>query len=424
MPNVMPKRRAVVVGVQKYKELPELEGAENDAWDIYKRLKDPRIGSFTIPKKHFLIGDKATHKQILQAISDVFYDTGRSCDLALFYFSGHGVEVEWYNEGYIAPCDMSMKHPFVSGIRMSELTRVISKSVESGHVKCAMTILDCCYSGIATKGSKATFDPGKKYDEHIKDFSSREGMIILASSGEDQQSREMPECVHKHGDEKEAHAHGAFTFCLIEGLDGEAADPDGSGIIYLDRLKEVVRSKLEVMGKQNARGLFAGELGNLMIAKCPTIYEENIQQNMNAAEKAFKKNKPVFLFQAVDRIANVLEINPKHKKALDFKREIDATLMTYQDKGTSWLTDNMLYISPELIYVYPKLEDLVDNFPDFDRITKLDDTTKKLFVYLCRASKGDMSRKKFIRMCKPFENPSSSSALKKDTPTSEVRAHL
>jgi hypothetical protein len=201
------KRRAIIVGISEYSDeenIKKLDGAEHDARSVWERLKDPLIAGFDIEDNHFLTNEDATCLNIRQAISDVFYQTDRSSDLALFYFSGHGHEVEWYNEGYIAPYDFDVKHPLVSGIKMSELTQIISKSVESKHVKSAMTILDCCYSGIAIQGDKATFDPKykRKYDERIQDFSSGRGMIILSSSGEDEKSREISNCVHKYADEK------------------------------------------------------------------------------------------------------------------------------------------------------------------------------------------------------------------------------
>src|ERR1043166_3307154 len=92
-------RRAVVVGINKYKDrgIPELRGAENDAQGVFDRLRNPDIGNFEIADTHFLTGPEATCEKVRRAISDVFWKTTAS-DVALFYFSGHGF-VDGYDDG-------------------------------------------------------------------------------------------------------------------------------------------------------------------------------------------------------------------------------------------------------------------------------------------------------------------------------------
>jgi hypothetical protein len=403
MPEDIPKRRAIVVGINNYSDgsIPPLEGAENDASDIYERLKDPEIGNYDIPAGHFLIGKEATCAQIRRAISDVFYKTDESCDLAVFYFSGHGHELDYYNEGYIAPYDMSMEHPLVYGIKMSELKQVISKSVESTHVKCAIAILDCCYSGIATKGEKSLSDPGTKYEEHVKDFSSEEGIIVLASSGEDQKSREI---TLKHKDETAPHAHGAFTYYLLEGLDGEASDSDGN--ICLGRLYEHAKAQVKTVRQQQIK-LYAADasgIGTLQIAVCPRKYNERIELKIRDAVDCYQTDDPSVLISAVGPVAYVLERKPNYEKALELKNRINADLAKYQDAG-SWLALNKLLIKPKIQYAFQKLERFIVCFPDFDNIAKLDQDTQILLANLCEVSIGKISTETFIASCKPFNNP-------------------
>ena len=100
-------RRAVAIGINVYNDsnnIPKLKGAENDAKEVYERLKNPNIGNFEIHTDHLLIGSNATCEHIRKAISDVLWKT-TSTDLVLFYFSGHGF-VDGYGKGYIAPYDM------------------------------------------------------------------------------------------------------------------------------------------------------------------------------------------------------------------------------------------------------------------------------------------------------------------------------
>lgn len=154
------QRQAVIVGIKEYqdKSIPKLAGSENDAIEMYQRLKD--FGEFEITDGHYLLGEKATSKAVRKAISDLLWQLD-PCDLALFYFSGHGI-IDGRKNGYIAPYDMVNDEPLVCGISMEEFKRIILSSENKSSV---VVILDCCYSGITTKGAKGgepmtfTFEP-------------------------------------------------------------------------------------------------------------------------------------------------------------------------------------------------------------------------------------------------------------------------
>ena len=171
-------RRAVIVGINKYQDpdIPELMGAENDAQELYERLVNPDIADFKIHDEHILLGRRATAERIRKAISDVFWQTDDPCDLALFYFSGHGL-VYGGDDSYFAPWDFSKNNPFIWGASIPEFKRVFSRSTASTVI----VILDCCYSGVATQGEKAIPNPKSEYEATLKTLSG-EGRIIFASS--------------------------------------------------------------------------------------------------------------------------------------------------------------------------------------------------------------------------------------------------
>ncbi|HUJ89239.1 MAG TPA: caspase family protein, partial [Syntrophorhabdales bacterium] len=190
-------RRAVIIGINKYAdgEIPELAGAENDAREMYEKLRD--YGGFEIAKNHFLIGPDATYKAIRKAISDLLWETDK-CYLSVLYFSGHGFQ-DGYENGYIAPYDMKASEPFVCGIDMEELKQVFLKT---RNKDCALLILDCCYSGIPTqgKGSAAAAEIEAPFEKRFgairEETKTGAGKIILASSGKDERSRETKDRKH------------------------------------------------------------------------------------------------------------------------------------------------------------------------------------------------------------------------------------
>jgi hypothetical protein len=140
------RRKAIVIGVNEHeynKEIPTLNGAENDAKEIHDRLI--QYGNFEISNEHFLIGSNATRRNILKAVHEVF-QTDNKYDLVTFYFSGHGI-MDRNDEGYLAPYDMDPDFPSVSGISMKELKNAI---YDTRNIANTIIILDCSYAGTLT----------------------------------------------------------------------------------------------------------------------------------------------------------------------------------------------------------------------------------------------------------------------------------
>lgn len=135
------KRQGIVIGIDEYedKDIPKLEGAKFDAIEVYEKLSASEGGLFEISPDHYLIGQKATYRNIRKAISDLFRKPD-ACNIAVFYFSGHGF-VDGNGHGYIAPRDMASEDAFICGISMEEIRKVISESVNKTNI---VMILDCC----------------------------------------------------------------------------------------------------------------------------------------------------------------------------------------------------------------------------------------------------------------------------------------
>jgi hypothetical protein len=194
---------------------------------------------------------------------------------------------------------------------------------------------------------------------------------------------------------------------LIEGLDGGATDDDGSGIIRLDNLKNYLYNELKDMGRQTPHGLFATDLENVRFAKCPKIYQDNIDRNMKEGRKYLDTENIFHLFSSLSAISNILEIHSDYEEAIGLKKEIKKHLESYQSKIVEWLSDNMHEVGGKTKYIYPQLETLVDkNLLDIEKIQKLDKKTRNLVILLCRVSDDKISTATFIKFCKPYDNPS------------------
>jgi hypothetical protein len=271
-------RQAIIVGIKRYKsdsEIPALSGADNDAKEIYERLKNNC--NFDVSPNHLLLGPQATRQNILKAISDIFVKKDVNSDLVVLYFSAHGM-IDEQNEGYIAPYDMDTEDPYVSSIKMEDLRNFINKSKNKASV---IIFLDCTYAEIPIKDRKEIADLRTLQIRSLfaDEFGSSDqngvlntdrGKLILASSEATGVAREKNNCTHIDNDEP--HTHGAFTFHLIEGLDGKAADPD-TGIITIDGLRRHIENQM--LREERHRPMYyvaeASKVDSIKIAISQTI---------------------------------------------------------------------------------------------------------------------------------------------------------
>lgn len=195
--KVMLKRKAVIVGINKYSKSP-LKCCVNDARDVRAILEKNEDGSQNFECN--LIEDiksKATLKGILLRLF------AEQCDIALFYFAGHGRE-DRFGFHLVMPDG----HENDWGISMTDLLIIANESNANNKV----IVLDCCYAG--GFGSSKTSSGVAIY--------MHEGITILASAKDKQKAYEI-------------NGHGVFTNLFIEALNGGAADLNGNtspGSIY------------------------------------------------------------------------------------------------------------------------------------------------------------------------------------------------
>jgi Caspase domain len=193
-------RRALIVGINDYAAAP-LVGCVNDANAMATVLETHGTGS---PNFHILLmtspSDEVTKSGLREAITKLF---ATECDVALFYFSGHGFVRS--ADGYIVTSDFKS---YDEGIAMTEILKMANAS----PVRNRVIILDCCYSGnmgtpnIAARG--------------IAELS--EGLTILTASRDAEVAMERAGC-------------GVFTDLVVSALQGGAADLRGHvtpGSIY------------------------------------------------------------------------------------------------------------------------------------------------------------------------------------------------
>ncbi|MBE9214112.1 caspase family protein [Plectonema cf. radiosum LEGE 06105] len=240
----------LLVGVNDYQDisLPSLRYPALDCQGLEESLVKATEG---FPNKEIVVhhdfARKAPEiKNIRQSLYKIVSQSQPN-DSILLYFSGHGMLEPNTQEAVLCFSDTNKSNLLATGLPMQELVEILSKSPAKQQLLC----LDTCHSGdMALLGARV----GSSRDGDIAPLSNStpqlmnvlrhrasqsKGFCALLSCDRGQQSWEFPEL-----------GHGVFTYYLMRGLSGEAAD--NSGFIDADGLyKYVYRQTVQYIDKLN-----------------------------------------------------------------------------------------------------------------------------------------------------------------------------
>jgi hypothetical protein len=356
--NDKDKKIAISVGINKYyddeedeegKGIPRLDGAENDAKELFELLTSETAG-FENDTENLLLGENATHRKITERVADIFREN-KKFEMALFYFSGHGF-VDKKGDLYLSTYDVSKKDPYIGGINVDNLRDQIYKSENKNN---AIMILDCCYSGAATKGAKEGSKnlipvvEQKIVNAQGKNYGS--GKFTIASCAASKVSWEKADC--KHSDKDIPHVHGAFTYHLLEGLFGGAADST-SGEITLLSLQQYIDNKLaEKDQKSFVNTNEATNPHGIRIALSVDRYtsfiiglEKKIQSDFPPGDSSFPSIKDIIYGAQV--LKNLKEKNPDNPKIRTFTDTLSSKLKEFKDGLIIWCNNLPIDVQKEI----------------------------------------------------------------------------
>jgi TPR repeat protein len=157
---------ALIIGNNKYKNLPQLETAVADATVIADVLRD----SYGFKVK--LLTD-ATRADIVIAL-DGYRKTLTDKDNILIYYAGHGIMDFATERGYWLPVDASPDTQ-VSWVSNTTVTDTL-KAMNAKHV---MLVVDSCYSGTLTRSiTNQLVSP-----EYVRRMVAKRARVVLTSGG-------------------------------------------------------------------------------------------------------------------------------------------------------------------------------------------------------------------------------------------------
>ena len=241
----------LLVGVNQYQDeaLPSLLYSAVDCQGLGEALAE---AAREFPHKEVIIHhDFATQTPTLETVRtslEEIISEAKAEDTVLFYFSGHGVLEPESQQAFLCLSDTRKDLLLSTALKVQDLLQMLGSC--AAHQQ--MIWLDACHSGsITLRGSKGEIDTYGSDNPLLLDPTSQlvnvlrarasksKGFYALVSCDQGQRSWEFPEL-----------GHGLFTYYLMRGLRGEAADPQG--VIEADGLyKYVYYQTLQYIEKTN-----------------------------------------------------------------------------------------------------------------------------------------------------------------------------
>lgn len=230
-------RWAVLVGVNTYEDkgnYGQLHVCVGDVTTIRDRLI---AGGFDADRIRLLTddtpNDPPTRAKIINALQ-VVANTTKPDDLLLFYYSGHGDELE--GESYLVSRDGHRASLPDTGVPVSRIEEIMQKA----KARAKVLVLDACHSGVDFEGKKGTPQPlSPEFIRRV--YEQAKGIAILASCEQGQVSYEWPE-----------KGCSAFTYYVREALAGKA-DFLGKGFVSVDDVHKYTLNELEKWATQRSR---------------------------------------------------------------------------------------------------------------------------------------------------------------------------
>jgi len=224
----------LLVGVNYYQDssFPSLQYPALDCQGLAEALIE---AAQLFPQKQVLIHhDFAAQLPNLKSIRSSLEQVAAAAhphDTVLFYFSGHGVLEPDRQKAVLCLTDTDKEALFNTGLPLQKLLEYLGNC----PARQQLVWLDACHSGGMTlRGARGEWDtqslinPTSQLVEVLRQRAAQShGFYALLSCDQTQQSWEFPEL-----------GHGVFTYYLMRGLRGEAADAEG--VIEADGLYQYV----------------------------------------------------------------------------------------------------------------------------------------------------------------------------------------
>ncbi len=189
---------AVVIGVEKYQDLPASDYSSSDA----KLMKEYLVSlGFKERNIELLLNERATQSSIKKTVETWLPNRIKSDSKVVIYYSGHGAPDAKTGDAYIVPFDGDPNYLEDTGYPLKRLYDKLGK-LEASEV---VVLLDSCFSGA---GGRSVLAKGARPLVMMADVSVlSSNMAVLSATQGTQISSSSPE-----------KGHGIFTYYFLKAL--------------------------------------------------------------------------------------------------------------------------------------------------------------------------------------------------------------
>lgn len=209
------KYHALVIGIDQYQTLPNLQTATNDARTV-KIILERDYGFQTM----LLLN--ATRADILTALRKLRQEL-TSQDNLLIYYAGHGWLDQEADQGYWLPVDAT-EGSEVNWISNTAITSAL-KAIEAKHI---LVVADSCYSGKLTRGIHIK----RLTPNYLERIARKRARLVLSSGG-------LEPVADSGIDER----HSVFAWAFLKALRENQGVMDGTGLFTRIRRLVMVNSE-------------------------------------------------------------------------------------------------------------------------------------------------------------------------------------
>jgi hypothetical protein len=223
---------ALVVGIEKYRDLPAPTGARTDATRFAEVLRK----TFGVPDQNLRVAldDRASKTDIERHLAWLKTNVpagGR----VYFFFSGHGAPDAAQGTAYLVPYDSDAQAITQTGMPMSDVLKALGES----KAKDVVAFVDTCFSGA---GGRSVLPKGARPLVRVLDPVAPSRVSVLASSSGSEISGPSADG-----------SQGVFTKHLLDGIGSGRADTDGDGQITLEELSTWITPRVKRDAQQQQR---------------------------------------------------------------------------------------------------------------------------------------------------------------------------
>jgi hypothetical protein len=224
---------AVIFGVERYRDLPQVDYATRDA-EMVKRYLVKTLG-YREQNIVMLLNDRVTRSQIEARLEKWLpKQINNDPNSEVFvYYGGHGAPDPETNQSFLVPYDGDPSYLETTAYGVKRLYQVLKEL----PAKQVTVVLDSCFSGtggrsVIAKGARPmliTVDSPVVSSQNLTVFTAATNTQISSAYQEKR--------------------HGLFTYYFLKGLQGEA-DLNKDGVVSLRELDEYVRTQVQTVARR------------------------------------------------------------------------------------------------------------------------------------------------------------------------------